>query len=90
MPLGGIPIPGHLMTGRPSRPPFYARKRYRWLAAIFGLFLVGVGIYALLITGGYGLLHFIAGSALVVLGGNMVFSAFTGRESWLSRLGPLP
>ncbi len=90
MPFGGIPVPGHLMTGRPSRPPFYARKRYRWLAGIFGLFLIGVGIYAVLLAGDSSLLRFVAGSVLGVLGGNMVLSAYLGRESWLSRLGPLP
>lgn len=90
MPFGWVPVPGHFMTGQPSRPPFYARKRYRCLAGIFGLFLIGVGFYAVLLTGGSSILRFVAGSALVVLGGNMVLSAYLGRESWLSRLGPLP
>lgn len=90
VPFGWIPDPVHLMTGRPSCPPFYARKRYRWLAGIFGLFLIGVGIYAVLLTGGSSMLRFVAGFALGVLGGNMVLSACLGRESWLSRLGPLP
>ena len=63
---------------------------HRLFVGGFGLFLVGVGIYAIFFTGAFAILQFFGGSALVLLGGNMVVSASRARESWLSRLGPLP
>ena len=63
---------------------------HRLFAGGFGVFLMGVGIYAVFFTGAFAILQLIGGSALVLLGGNMVVSAWRARESWLSRLGPLP
>jgi len=63
---------------------------HRLFAGGFGVFLMGVGIYAIFFAGAFAILPFVGGSALVLLGGNMVLSACRNRESWLSRLGPLP
>lgn len=63
---------------------------HRLFAGGFGVVLVGVGIHAIFFTGAFAILQFLGGSALVLLGGNMVLSAWRARESWLSRLGPLP
>jgi len=37
-----------------------------------------------------GIAALVAGIVLIVAGGEALFSAFTGRVSLLSRLGPLP
>jgi len=78
------------MTDSPSSQPFYTRPLYRRLSAAFGLFLSGVGIYAALFGYTSLLLRIVLGALLVLIGGNMVLSAYRARESWLSRLGPLP
>lgn len=56
----------------------------------FGLFLVTVGLYALLFVAPLTAPRVIAGVVLVVLGCNMLAAAYRAKESWLSRLGPLP
>lgn len=65
-------------------------KVERAFSVVFGLFLLGVGAYAI----GFGsapLIWRIAGGALLaVLGGNMVYAGWRARRSWLSRVGPLP
>lgn len=70
--------------------PFYAGRTYRLITAAFGLLLIGVGCYALFLADTAGVIRFAGGTAFVAVGGNMVWSAVTARESWLSRLGPLP
>ncbi len=70
--------------------PFYARKLYRIFSGSFGLILTCVGLYSLLFIGPSTIIHFFAGSAIIALGYNMVASACKAKESWLSKLGPLP
>ena len=70
--------------------PFYAGRTYRLITAVFGLLLIGVGCYALFLADTAGVIRFAGGTAFVAVGGNMVWSAVAARESWLSRLGPLP
>lgn len=70
--------------------PFHARRGYRLLSGAFGAFLAGVGVYVLVLAGPATALSLAAGFALLLIGGNMVASAYTGKESWLSRIGPLP
>ncbi len=69
---------------------FHARKVYRLITAVFGLFLAGLGLYVLLFTGNTVVVRFVAGVVLGAFGINMVVSAIKAKESWLSRLGPLP
>jgi uncharacterized membrane protein HdeD (DUF308 family) len=78
------------MSERNENTPFFARPTYRLLSGIFGVFLVCVGLYVLLFAGPLTALSLIAGVALVALGGNLTISAVGARESWLSRIGPLP
>ena len=86
-----VHLPGTLkMKNRQQTKPFYAKPLHRWLTAGFGLFLVTVGLYALLFVAPLTALRVIAGVVLVVLGCNMLAAAYRAKESWLSRLGPLP
>lgn len=78
------------MTDRREREPFHARRSYRLITGSLGLLLIGVGLYALFFSGASAILRLVAGAALVLPGYDMVASAFKARESWLSRLGPLP
>ncbi len=78
------------MTDPIHAEPFYARKYYRLIAGVFGIFLVGVGAYVLLGGGTSAALRWLGGIALVLLGGNMAYSAMNSRESWISKVGPLP
>ncbi len=72
-------------------PQFYAGRSYRLLSGAFGAFLAGVGVYALFFAGEpWDALRLAVSLGLMVLGANMVLSAYAAKESWLSRLGPLP
>lgn len=70
--------------------PYYSRSTYRLATGLFGLFLVGVGVFVLLRAPTSAAIRVSGGLVLVLLGGNMVLSSYLGKESWLSRLGPLP
>lgn len=70
--------------------PYYAALPYRLATGIFGLVLIGGGLYATFFAGPLDALRLVPGIALVLFGQNMVTSACAARESWLSRIGPLP
>jgi hypothetical protein len=78
------------MNDQRSPIPFYARRAYRLLSGSFGLFLIGVGVYVLISVSPLTSLRLLAAAALIVFGANMVASAYSGKESWLSKIGPLP
>lgn len=78
------------MRDQPTSPPFYAGKVYRLLTAAFGVLLLGVGVYALFFADTSPVFRFAGGSALVLVGYNMLSSACKAKEPWLSKLGPLP
>jgi putative Mn2+ efflux pump MntP len=78
------------MTGQRQRPAFYARRTYRVLSGLFGLCLAGIGTYALFFAVPPTTLQNVGGAVLVIIGANMVLAALRARESWLSRIGPLP
>ena len=78
------------MTDHRQSTPFYAKRGYRLLTGIVGLCLVGLGIYAMRFAGPSTLWQRLGGAALVLAGANMIVSAYRARESWLSRIGPLP
>ena len=65
-------------------------KLGRIFSAVVGAFLFCLGIFAL----GQDHLSFAwrvgGGSLLTLLGVNSLLAAYRGKESWLSRLGPLP
>jgi hypothetical protein len=79
-----------VMTDPRQSPPFYTRRTYRLLSGFFGLCLVGLGLYAMFHAGSSTTLQLVGGAALVLVGANMTVCAFRARESWLSRIGPLP
>ncbi len=70
--------------------PFYAKRIYRLLSGAFGLVLIGLGLYTLIFSGLMTVLSVVGGIGLILIGGNMVLSAYTSKESWLSKIGPLP
>lgn len=78
------------MNDRTESAPFYAKPVYRLVSGALGSALLGVGFYALIFTGALTMISAAGGIALVLFGGNMVFSACASRESWLSKIGPLP
>ena len=65
-------------------------KGERIFSAVFGLFLLSTGVYVLALGETPAPWRFIGGAVLVVLGVNMLHASYTGKRSWLSRVGPLP
>lgn len=80
----------HAMNHRHDKQPFYSRKGYRILTGAFGLFLIGVGVYAVLLAETSPNIRLVGGAIIVLLGGDMIVSACKATQSWLSKLGPLP
>jgi uncharacterized membrane protein HdeD (DUF308 family) len=78
------------MTSERESKPFYARQSYRLISGGFGVCLAGLGIYAMLFAETSIAPRLIGGAVLVLVGVNMTLSAYRARESWLSRIGPLP
>lgn len=70
--------------------PFHSRTVYRLISAALGAVLVGIGLGSLLLGSGYTMFRIAAGLAFFALGIESIWSACKGRESWLSRIGPLP
>ena len=62
----------------------------RALGFVAGAVLAGCGIAGLALVRPLDWKAVLFGSALVVLGGESVWSAIRGRESWLMRIGPWP
>ena len=78
------------MSDPEGAPPYYSGRLYRLLTAGFGALLFVLGIYVALVADISLFWRVAAGLVLMLVGGNAVSSAATGRESWLSRIGPLP
>ena len=70
--------------------PFHAGRIYRLLSTIFGFALLLGGLYVTLFAETQAALRILGGIAFALIGGNMVWSACKAKESWLSRIGPLP
>jgi len=66
------------------------RKVERAFSAVFGFFLLGVGVYALLLRQAPTPWHIGGGIVLALFGGNMLLASYRGKPSWLSWIGPLP
>jgi hypothetical protein len=81
---------GKTMTDSLEKKPFYAGKLYRLIAGAFGALLVGVGCYGLFFSGMFTILRLVVGFVFVLFGCNMIASAYQAKESWLSKIGPLP
>ncbi len=78
------------MTDREDPAPWHASRGYRLASGGLGAVLAGAGLYVLLGIRPLEATHLLASAALVAVGLNLAVSALTGRESWLSRIGPLP
>jgi hypothetical protein len=65
-------------------------KGERIFSAVFGLFLLSIALYVLVLGETPAAWRFIGGAVLAVLGANMLYASYTGKRSWLSRVGPLP
>jgi len=62
----------------------------RVFGAVFGVFLFCIGLFALAQDHLSFAWRLGGGSVLILFGVNSLYAAFQGKESWLSRLGPLP
>lgn len=65
-------------------------KGERIFSTVFGLLLLSIGLYVLVLGETHAAWRFIGGAVLTVLGGNMLYASYTGKRSWLSKVGPLP
>ncbi|RPI70239.1 MAG: hypothetical protein EHM38_03875 [Geobacteraceae bacterium] len=65
-------------------------KVERAFSAVFGLFILGVGVYALLLNQAPTPWRIGGGMVMALLGGNMLLASYRGKPSWLSWIGPLP
>ncbi len=73
-----------------ERPHFYTGKVYRAFSFLFGLFLAAIGCYGIFFAETSAIWRLVGGAIFVVLGYNMAYSAYKAKESWLSKIGPLP
>ena len=78
------------MTDPHPSQAFYEGKMYRLLTATLGILLAGIGLYALFLAETSLVVRLFGGLACVLAGSNMISSACKAKESWLSKLGPLP
>ena len=62
----------------------------RAFVVVFGLFLLGIGIYAVLLAQTSPAWRYIGGGVLLALGSNAVYGGLTGRRPWISKIAPLP
>lgn len=69
---------------------YFEQNHYRVFTAFIGLLIGGVGIYSALHPITPSFVGYIISFILFVLGYNALWSAYHAKESWLSKLGPLP
>ncbi len=63
----------------------------RTLLGAFGLFLLGVGLYALFFSNAEaGWLKYLFSLVFIALGSNALYAARRNTRAWLFRIGPLP
>lgn len=72
----------------PPRQPYYRRPVYRLVTGALGLLLLSAPLYAAFAQPSTAP-HLLAALAIGVAGGNILWAACMGRESWLARIGPL-
>jgi len=79
------------MKDQGDSQPFYARRGHRIFSGIFGVFLTSVGLYGFCNAAiPLSWLQLLVGIIFILLGGNMAWSAYKSKQSWLSKIGPLP
>lgn len=67
---------------------YFSGTIYRILSALFGLFLVSVGVYAIFfgVVGPFARVSL--GLAITVLGAETLWSSVQSKQSWLAKLAP--
>ena len=76
------------MAGDQDINRYFSGTIYRVLSGLFGLFLIGVGIYAIFF-GVVGLFARVSvGLVITVLGAETLWSSVQSKQSWLAKLGP--
>ena len=76
------------MTGDQDNNRYCSGTIYRVLSGLFGLFLIGVGLYVIFF-GVVGLFARVSiGLVIAVLGAETLWSSVQSKQSWLARLGP--
>lgn len=66
------------------------RSAERVFAALFGMLLLGTGIYAALFAAVEPVWGYIGGLLLAVLGANAIYASLTDKRPWIFLIGPLP
>ena len=76
------------MKGDPDIDRYFSGSVYRVLSALFGLFLVVLGVYVVFF--GVVSLHIRIGAGLLItlFGPEAIWSSIQSRQSWLAKLGP--
>ena len=62
----------------------------RVFVGTFGLLLLGVGIYALMLSDASPTWRYLGAGVFGVLGLNAIYGCITGNRPWVSKIGPLP
>ena len=62
----------------------------RLFVGVFGILLLSIGIYAVLLAETSPAWRYLGGGILCVLGVNAAYGAIADRRPWISRIGPLP
>jgi uncharacterized membrane protein HdeD (DUF308 family) len=78
------------MSDADDPSPYYRRLGHRLLTAALGVSLCALGVYVWMFGSVSLFWRIVAGVVLVSVGINAVASSRAARESWLSRVGPLP
>ena len=66
------------------------RSAERVFAGLFGVLLLGIGIYAAFLPAVDPLWGYIGGVLLAVLGGNAIYAALRDKRPWIFLIGPMP
>lgn len=67
---------------------YFSGPVYRFLTGLFGIFLVGVGIYVIFFGVVSLPIRISMGLLITVLGAETVWSAIQSKQSWLAKLSP--
>ena len=69
---------------------YYQGNVYRSLTALMGVLLLGVGIWAAFFTDASLMNRLVAFLIFGTVGANALIAALASKESWISKIGPLP
>lgn len=72
------------------QPGLYKGRGYRLVSTSLGVLFMGAGAYVLFTGLSGDRLQLLGSALLITLGVNLILSGWSGRASWLSKIGPLP